>query len=63
VSGRFRLTNVPAEQTTIVVRRIRYLPLAQPVAAGVTDVRLLNRNKPVDAPYLVNAPVRPKGRA
>src|SRR6478672_9138581 len=29
----------------------------------ITDVRLLNRNKPVDAPYLVNAPVRPKGRA
>src|SRR6185503_6295836 len=41
VSGRFRLTNVPAEQTTIVVRRIRYLPLAQTVAAGVTDLRLL----------------------
>ena len=30
---------------------------------NVTDIRLLDRNKPAEAPYLVNNPVRPKGRA
>ena len=30
---------------------------------NVTDVRLLDRDKPSEAPYLVNTPVRPKGRA
>ena len=30
---------------------------------NITDVRLLDRDKPADAPYLVNLePVRPKGR-
>ena len=41
VSGRFRLTNVPDGPATIVVRRLRYQPLTQTVAAGVTDARLL----------------------
>jgi TonB-linked SusC/RagA family outer membrane protein len=41
VSGRFRLANVPNDQVTLVVRRIRYLPLAQAVTSGITDVRLL----------------------
>ena len=41
VSGRFRLTNVASDQVTIIVRRIRYQPLTQTVAAGTTDVRLL----------------------
>ena len=30
---------------------------------NVTDIRLLDRNKPAEAPYLVNNPPRPKGRA
>jgi len=30
---------------------------------NVTDIRLLDRNKPAEAPYLVNSPPRPKGRA
>ena len=30
---------------------------------NVTNVRLLDRDKPAEAPYLVNNPVRPKGRA
>src|SRR5690349_3749831 len=41
VSGRFRLTNVPDGPATIVVRRLRYQPLTQTIAAGVTEVRLL----------------------
>ena len=41
VSGRFRLTNVPDGPATLVVRRLRYSPLTQTVAAGVTDARLL----------------------
>ena len=41
VSGRFRLPNVPSDQVTITVRRIRYQPLTQTVRAGTTDLRLL----------------------
>ncbi len=41
VSGRFRLTNVPSDQVTIVVRRLRFQPLTQTVRAGTTDLRLL----------------------
>jgi TonB-linked SusC/RagA family outer membrane protein len=41
VSGRFRLTNLPSDEVTIVVRSIRYQPLTQTVRAGTTDLRLL----------------------
>src|SRR4029079_1017350 len=41
VSGRFRLTNLPSDEVTIVVRSIRYKPLTQTVRAGTTDLRLL----------------------
>jgi len=41
VSGRFRLTDVGADQVTLVVRRIRFQPLSQTVRAGTTDARLL----------------------
>lgn len=41
VSGRFRLTNLSADQVTIVVRRLRYQPLTQTVRAGTADLRLL----------------------
>jgi TonB-linked SusC/RagA family outer membrane protein len=41
VSGRFRLTNLAADQVTIVVRRLRYQPLTQTVRAGTSDLRLL----------------------
>ena len=41
VSGRFRLTDVGADQVTLVVRRIRFQPLTQTVRAGTTDARLL----------------------
>ena len=41
VSGRFRLTNLPSDQVTIVVRRLRFQPLTQTVRAGTTDLRLL----------------------
>ena len=41
VSGRFRLTDVPSDQVTLVVRRIRYQPITQTVRAGTNDLRLL----------------------
>jgi TonB-linked SusC/RagA family outer membrane protein len=41
VSGRFRLTNLPSEDVSLLVRRLRYQPFTQVVRAGTSDVRVL----------------------
>ena len=53
VSGRFRLTNVPDGPATLVVRRLRYQPLTQTIAAGVTDVRMLMNETTVQLDEIV----------